>query len=843
MKDRLGLVRKGNMKTTFWRSGILSVALAVIGLGLSDNPKPAEPTKADSGPPARATPAEPETKAAAKLEARSDQAQTPAQPQAAGESPTAPTNVPAPRLVQPVTPPADLKLSPGLLELVKMVHAGVSEEVLLAYIANSTNIFDAGADQIVYLNDLGVSSAVITAVIQHDASPETQARRQAAVAVNPLPENVKLKTPATNIYPLTVSVGPPTGDQVPGNYAAAQPVTPPPEPTPVGAQTTNVTPVISNVVQVTNVVYFYDALAPYGNWVSVPEYGLCWQPTVAVINVGWRPYCDHGRWIWTSAGWYWYSYYSWGWAPFHYGRWFIYPGYGWLWWPDLCWGPSWVTWRYTPYYCGWAPLPPRCGYVSGFGLYYAGSSVGFSFGFGFDWDYYTFIPITHFCHPNPHHYYVPRHQAKDIYKDSVVINNYIHGDNNTIINEGIGLERVAKVHRGEVPKAEIRTVGHWRPSDPRPERLERHDSGLTIVRPALPTRPPTDPASLVNRAGAGAPPALPMRPSHNPGELQPAAGPNRPTPGPTVPSVASLTSKPTPSESPQPTVRPERPAMPARPVQPVASSAGGVRPARPEPLPESVRPAPSTPATPSGSVRPAGAEPNAPDRPAAAAQRPAREPGSSLPTPSPAQPNTDAGVGPTRPPIVITRSTSGSPAARPEAAPVPGRSAEVAAAGSPSPARPGAPPSAAARPPQPEPRVVTPPAPSPAPSRSATVPSANAVPGFSRPTRPSQPVPMPTPSVPRVPEPRPAAGGSFYAGNPVVSAPPVVRVQPVMPVVPSMPSRPVAASSIGPAPSSRPQSLPTPSFSAPARAAPAPTPAPSGGGSGAVSRPSRPGRD
>lgn len=33
---------------------------------------------------------------------------------------------------------------------------------------------------------------------------------------------------------------------------------------------------------------FFDALAPYGNWMSVPDYGYVWQPTY--VGQGWRPY-------------------------------------------------------------------------------------------------------------------------------------------------------------------------------------------------------------------------------------------------------------------------------------------------------------------------------------------------------------------------------------------------------------------------------------------------------------------------------------------------------------------------------------------------------------------------
>ena len=58
------------------------------------------------------------------------------------------------------------------------------------------------------------------------------------------------------------------------------------------------------------VTYFYDSLSPYGSWMYVSDYGWCWQPSVATIDVGWRPYGNHGRWLWTSDGWYWSSYYK-----------------------------------------------------------------------------------------------------------------------------------------------------------------------------------------------------------------------------------------------------------------------------------------------------------------------------------------------------------------------------------------------------------------------------------------------------------------------------------------------------------------------------------------------------
>jgi hypothetical protein len=67
-----------------------------------------------------------------------------------------------------------------------------------------------------------------------------------------------------------------------------------------------------------------------GRWVSTPEYGSVWTPTVAP---GWAPY-RYGRWTWEDYyGWTWVSSDPWGWAPYHYGRWFNSPSFGWCWWP------------------------------------------------------------------------------------------------------------------------------------------------------------------------------------------------------------------------------------------------------------------------------------------------------------------------------------------------------------------------------------------------------------------------------------------------------------------------------------------------------------------------------
>src|SRR5262245_40143079 len=80
--------------------------------------------------------------------------------------------------------------------------------------------------------------------------------------------------------------------------------------------------------------YFYDDLAPYGEWFEVPRYGWVWCPVDAPI--GWRPYTV-GYWVYTDWGWMWISEDPWGWAPYHYGRWDYSRHYGWIWIPGDVW--------------------------------------------------------------------------------------------------------------------------------------------------------------------------------------------------------------------------------------------------------------------------------------------------------------------------------------------------------------------------------------------------------------------------------------------------------------------------------------------------------------------------
>lgn len=394
---------------------------------------------------------------------------TPPAPAAAAgpASAAAPSNPVDTNVVLEATPPVELDLTPALADVVKLVQGGVSEDVLMAYITNSPSYFNMGSAEILYLHDLGVPTNIITTLIAQDATPQAFAAKKAAQSAKPLPPGVALTTPATNVYPpSTVQVPAPAVEAT--NSASG--TLPPAVVYTVPAETQPVT-----------VNYFYNELSPYGTWIDLPGYGRCWRPTISVWNRGWRPYADGGRWLWTDSGWYWYSDYSWGWAPFHYGRWTSHAHYGWVWVPDIHWGPAWVSWRSSSSYCGWAPLPPSARW-SGHGFYHNSLSVGVSFDFGLADFHYVYLPFNRFCDRHPSQYYVASHRAREIHRETTVVNNYVTV-NNTVVNRGVGYDRVAAVNRDTLRRVSLRPTADVPRGAMRREMLDSDGRTLTVARP------------------------------------------------------------------------------------------------------------------------------------------------------------------------------------------------------------------------------------------------------------------------------------------------------------------------------------------------------------------------
>jgi hypothetical protein len=189
--------------------------------------------------------------------------------------------------------------------------------------------------------------------------------------------------------------------------------------------------------------YFQAQLAPYGTWVTVSGYGLCWQPAV---GPGWRPYYDGGHWEYTDAGYFWQSDYPWGDIAFHYGRW-AYVGMGtdpaWVWVPGFEYAPAWVVWRHDDDdgYIGWAPLPPGAAFVNG-DWFFHGARVGVGFDFGLGAGFFTFVGYDHFWEHNYRLWVVPHDRAYFAFHRSAVVFGYRY-DHGVFINVGLPHDRMA----------------------------------------------------------------------------------------------------------------------------------------------------------------------------------------------------------------------------------------------------------------------------------------------------------------------------------------------------------------------------------------------------------------
>jgi len=357
--------------------------------------------------------------------------------------------VPVPQIAAPAPAASAVELHPEVDDVVDMAKRGVGDEALLAYVEQNPLTRRIAPETIIFLNDLGVPENVVALMIrQGDTAQEVEED-----------EGVPMEPARITGQPLA-STPPPTP--------------PPPADSP---------PVVNN--------HYYGALDPYGDWIYDSSNGWVWRPTVAVVDVSWRPYRQGGRWIYSDVGWYWHSYYSWGWAPFHYGRWHRSSLHGWYWVPGYTWSPAWVMWRSNDLYCGWAPLPPGCDYVHGIGYMWGGTHVGFSFGFGLGHGWFTYCDYAHLRHRRLHHHRVPDNRVAIVHNETTVVNNYVTENNTTIINAGIPPAVVAEKTREPVQKMRIRELDLEIESIARVGQIDANGKTMAVYRPEVPTPPDT----------------------------------------------------------------------------------------------------------------------------------------------------------------------------------------------------------------------------------------------------------------------------------------------------------------------------------------------------------------
>ena len=325
-------------------------------------------------------------------------------------------------------------LPPGVQDVVKLVKAGLGEEVILAHIKNNGAYYNLSADQLIYLHDQGATPNEIKALL---GSGGPTAPANPAPAPEPMPAAT---TPPPAPAPAFTAPAPPPAT---ATYAPA-PIAPTPPMAPAVPMAQPGTP-----------DSFQAQLAPYGTWVNVPDYGLCWRPSVAATDPYWRPYCDQGHWIYTADGWFWQSDYPWGDIAFHYGRW-CRDSLGWVWVPGHDWAPAWVCWRQAEGYCGWAPLPPGAVFKAGVGLWFGGRlAVDVDFGLGAEM--FTFVPYDRFWDHNLHAFLLPRERVSVFFGRSVIMNGY-RLDHGRFVVEGLGREHMASFTHHDI-RVEV-VAGH-----------------------------------------------------------------------------------------------------------------------------------------------------------------------------------------------------------------------------------------------------------------------------------------------------------------------------------------------------------------------------------------------
>ena len=256
------------------------------------------------------------------------------------------------------------------------------------------------------------------------------------------------------------------------------PLTPPARAQATGPQT---------APETVSIAYFYERLAPFGEWVQHARLGWVWYPTK--VAAGWRPY-THGRWILTEEyGWYWQSEEDWGWAVFHYGRWSYDAQYGWVWVPGTVWGPGWVAWRTGDAYVGWAPLPPGVDYTDAGDLAWGDIDLmddPYA-------NYWVFVTGRLFLGRSLYRYALPLSRNRALLRATRNATRF-ERRNGRVFNRGLAPADVARRFGRAVPQARVRQV-----TAPQALRQAAPANTVNVFRPRVTRNAALRPPTRANR--------------------------------------------------------------------------------------------------------------------------------------------------------------------------------------------------------------------------------------------------------------------------------------------------------------------------------------------------------
>lgn len=212
------------------------------------------------------------------------------------------SNPPPAQPAPAVTAPASANLPAGAAEALKLAQAGMSDDVVLAFVKNSPGPYRLSADNIVTLKQGGVSSQVIAAMLSHDKGAPSQS---VPVPASPPAAN----GPVTYEQKLYAPAGQPT----PAPQYAPQPLTLPATPAPA-------VPNAAPAAAPPQVVVEQAPPPPQVEVVPVtPGPGFYWTPGYWA----WR----HGGWVWVGGVWVVPPRHSAVWVGGHWGR----HGHGYIW--------------------------------------------------------------------------------------------------------------------------------------------------------------------------------------------------------------------------------------------------------------------------------------------------------------------------------------------------------------------------------------------------------------------------------------------------------------------------------------------------------------------------------
>ncbi len=245
--------------------------------------------------------------------------------------------------------------------------------------------------------------------------------------------------------------------------------------------------------------YFYDALLPYGEWIEVEGYGLCWHPTD--VDDDWVPYSD-GYLAFTDAGWTWVGYEEFAGIVYHYGRWLKVKVAGWCWVPDYEWGPAWLSWRMSDDYIGWAPLPPRAYWQPEIGI-----STWADTAYDIGPDFYNFCRVRDFGAPVLRPLIINRTRNVTIIRNTVNITNITYntyGDVPVIYNGGPSYTVISSRCEHPIPTLKLVRHTHFDQADFRggPSRFSPNARtvGNQLIVNAPIVAPPERPTFLKEKA-------------------------------------------------------------------------------------------------------------------------------------------------------------------------------------------------------------------------------------------------------------------------------------------------------------------------------------------------------